>query len=195
MSRDEVVFDLETRRDFRSGGNRVGIGELGVSVLGAYSYKAGEFFSFREENLGEFERMLAEIGRVIGYNIKRFDYRVLQPHMRLLKLSLLPTLDLMEEPAVVLGYRPRLNDLAKATLGEGKSGSGSLALELYRLGKFAELERYCLDDVRLTKALFEFGAQNGFVRTFAGISGELRKVPVSWKRLEFAAAPQHSLFG
>lgn len=191
---EEIVFDLETRRDFWAQKGR-DMGGLGVSVLGAYSYKTGSFSCFREETLQEFERMLGTSSRTIGFNIKHFDYRVLQPYMRTLKLVNLPTLDLMDEPASVLGYRPRLNDLAKATLGEGKSGSGSMALELFRLGKFEELEKYCLDDVRLTKSLYEYGKENGFIYTFAGLSGELKKIPVSWQTREPWAAPQHSLFG
>lgn len=151
--------------------------------------------SFREERLSEFEEMLRGASRVIGYNIKHFDYRVLQSYMPALKLNALPTLDLMEEPASVLGYRPRLNDLAKATLKEGKSGSGRHAPEWYALGKFDELEKYCLDDVRLTKALYEYGVENGFIYTFAGISGELQKIPISWQKAKREAAPQSSLFG
>lgn len=192
---DEIVFDLETCRDFARGGDGDVFRNLGVSVVGAFSYKEDAFLTFLENELFEFERRLAEAERVIGYNIRRFDYRVLQPHMKALKLQNLTTLDLMEEPALALGYRPRLDDLARATLGEGKSGDGRKAIEWYEAGKFEELKKYCLDDVRLTRDLLEFGMRNGCVYTFANLAGELKKIPVGWKKLESVPVPQNSLFG
>jgi len=58
--------------------------------------------------------------------------------------------------------RPEIHDgtftldaLCEATLGERKTGSGERAPKLYRDGRYDELLEYNLQDVRLTKHLFE----------------------------------------
>ena len=190
----EIVFDVETQKSFAEIGSRNNFGELGVSVLGAYLYSSGSYEAFREHELPKFEELLRGARRVIGFNIKHFDYPVIQPHMPSLAVAKLPTLDLMEEVARELGFRPKLNDLAKATLGVAKSGHGLEALRLYKEGRLEELTRYCLDDVRITKDLYEFGAKNGYLMVEMGTTRTAQKFPVSWKKLEPELQTQYSLF-
>ncbi len=82
---------------------------------------------------------LKKLDLVVGFNIKRFDYRVLQPYTKV-KLAEVPTLDILEEVHTLLGHRLSLNHLAEKTLGEKKTGDGLLALELYAAGKWEELD-------------------------------------------------------
>jgi hypothetical protein len=49
-----------------------------------------------------------------------------------------------------------LKDIAGATLNHTKSGDGAMAPILFREGKLAELYGYNLQDVRVTKELFQF---------------------------------------
>ena len=93
----------------------------------------------------------------MGFNIKRFDYRVLQPYTKV-RLAEVPTLDMLEEVYTSLGTRLSLNHLAEKTLGEKKSGDGLLALELFAEGRWEELDSYCRQDVALTHRLFQYGA-------------------------------------
>ena len=51
------------------------------------------------------------------------------------------------------GYN--LDALALANLGKAKTGHGALAPALWQQGKYHEVIRYCLNDVMLTKALFD----------------------------------------
>lgn len=50
------------------------------------------------------------------------------------------------------GYR--LDDLAWLNLNTGKTGNGALAPELYQKGQWGKLIDYCLQDVNLTRMLF-----------------------------------------
>jgi len=134
---------------------------------------------FREADLPHLGRRLRELELVVGFNLKRFDYRVLQPYLDL-PLDTLPTLDLLEEVQRILGHRLSLGHLAEATLGEGKSGDGLLALELYKNGRWEELESYCRRDVLLTKRLFEFGARQGYL-LYHHRRGGLVRLPVAWE--------------
>lgn len=190
---DELVFDVETKEQFSNVGRNSD--QLGVSVLGIYSYRTGRYDCFEEHELGRFFEMAQNAGRIIGYNIKHFDYAVLQPYSPGMRLRALPTLDLMEEATKVLGFRPRLNDLAKATLGVSKSGSGLEAIRWFREGKMEQLQSYCIDDVKLTKELYEYGKRYGFLKIERGIARQIEQFPVYWKDLERKDERQVSLFG
>src|SRR3989344_3637350 len=191
---DELIFDLETQKAFSDLDDRRNTAGLGVSVLGCYSYATGEFRIFLESELSQFEELLAGARRVIGYNIRHFDYQVLQPYMRSLNLSNLPTLDLILEPATHLNFRPKLDDLAKATLGMSKSGHGLEAIRWFREGNLGRLKEYCLDDVKLTKGLYEHGRDKGEILIEPRYGGGLRKVPVNWQEPQPMAISQKSLF-
>jgi len=56
-----------------------------------------------------------------------------------------------------------LDALCRATFGERKCGSGANAPNLYRRKKYDELLEYNLQDVRLTKRLFEFITKQKYV--------------------------------
>jgi hypothetical protein len=56
-----------------------------------------------------------------------------------------------------------LDALCRHTLGCGKSGHGAEAPLLYQAGKFGELLEYNLQDVRITRKLYEFILDYGFV--------------------------------
>jgi hypothetical protein len=56
-----------------------------------------------------------------------------------------------------------LDGLGEGTIGKRKTGHGAHAPELFRDGKFDELFAYNLNDVRLTRQLFEFIRKYRFV--------------------------------
>ena len=155
MKFNEIVFDVETKKAFSDVGGRTNPERLGVSVVGAYFYKDDSFHSFAENELKYFFEEMASAERIIGFNINNFDLPVLQPYASF-DLKSLPALDLLEDLAKTLGYRVSLNSLSQATLGAGKSGDGLNAIKLYREGKTDELKSYCLQDVKLTRDLYEF---------------------------------------
>jgi DEAD/DEAH box helicase domain-containing protein len=134
---------------------------------------------FREEQVEGLCRRLEELDLVVGFNVKRFDYQVLQPYTRV-PMADLPTLDILEELHRLLGFRLSLGHLAEKTLGSAKTGDGLLALELYKAGRWEELESYCRHDVILTHRLFEFGVREGYL-IYEHRQGALVRVPVDWR--------------
>src|SRR3989338_7160229 len=152
---NKIVLDLETQKSFEEVG---GFGKnhlLKVSVVGVYSYTLNKYLCFAEDQMYKLGEMLAEADQIIGFNIKNFDFQVLQPYMNF-NLSEIPYLDILEEVEKIIGHRIKLDNLAKMTLGAGKSGDGLQALKYYRLGQMEELKKYCLDDVRITKELYDY---------------------------------------
>ena len=97
----------------------------------------------------------------------------------------LPTLDLLFEAQKGLGRRISLDALAQATLGASKLGSGLDALEYYRAGDWERLERYCLEDVKLTRDLYEYARKYGQLFFQKGP----RRAPVPMSFAEHPLAP------
>ena len=90
-----VVLDLETKKSFREVERRKPE-DLGVSVVGTYSYASDEFRAFREEQFDQLFRLLESASLIIGFNITEFDLPVLRPYyvgdlMKIPRLDLLTT--------------------------------------------------------------------------------------------------------
>jgi DEAD/DEAH box helicase domain-containing protein len=158
---------------------------MGVSLAVLGESNPPRMETYREADLEDLGRRLQELDLVVGFNVKRFDYRVLQPYTKV-DLAALPTLDILEEIHKNLGHRLSLGHLAEKTLGEAKTGDGLLALELYAAGQWEELESYCRQDVLLTKRLFTFGVENGYL-LYQHRKGALVRVPVDWREERFFA--------
>ena len=56
-----------------------------------------------------------------------------------------------------------LNVLAKTNLGIGKTGYSLEAPRLYHNGQIEELKNYCLNDVKITKELYELVLRQGYL--------------------------------
>lgn len=179
----ELVLDLETRRSFDEVGGADNKARLGVSVVCCYDYGADRYFCLREGGLGELKPLLTGAERVVGFNLREFDYPVLAAEVGGWVHDL-PTLDLMVEAQKALGHRVALDSLARATLGSGKLGSGLDALEYYRQGDWERLERYCLEDVRLTRDLYEYAKREGMLYFMKG--QRRAPVPLSFTKRPFA---------
>jgi DEAD/DEAH box helicase domain-containing protein len=186
MPQGQIVLDLETKRTFNEAGGR-NPADLGITVVGIYFYGTDEYRAFEETDLPELEQVLSETSRVIGFNIRRFDFPVLKPYLKRIDLSKLEILDILEELEKRLGHRVSLQSVAQATLNRGKSGTGLEAIEFYRRGEMEKLKKYCLDDVRLTREVYEFGKKFGHIY-YQSKDGTTRlKVEVQWKDPEPAA--------
>ncbi|WP_449244704.1 DEAD/DEAH box helicase [Desulfobacca acetoxidans] len=173
-----AVLDIETQLSAEEvgGWSRCSRMRLSVAVLADLSQERYEIFY--EPQVDNLCRRLQEAELVVGFNLKRFDYRVLQPYTDI-DLFGLPTLDIFEEMQTLLGHRLSLGHLAEKTLGAAKSGDGLLALKLFKEGRLEELVAYCRRDVELTARLFEFGAHRGYL-LYQHRQGALVQAPVNW---------------
>ncbi|MEK7560684.1 MAG: WYL domain-containing protein [Patescibacteria group bacterium] len=177
---DTLVIDVETKKSFAEVGGEAFKRDLGVSVAGVYSYRDDAFFALEEHEMGTLEERLKETDEVIGFNIKHFDIPVLEPYFSGGFPERIAVRDLFEDAVRFLGHRVGLNALAKATLGVEKSGHGLEALAWYKEGKIDQIKKYCLDDVRLTRDLYEHGKAKGFVLFQSFIDGRTHSIPVPW---------------
>jgi len=173
----EIVLDIETKNIFERG-NRDAT-KLKISFVGIYDYLTGQYEGFFEQDLPKLWQILENCDRIIGYNTKGFDIPVMNAYYAgdLLKI---PQLDMMEEVVKHLGFRLKLDDLAQATLGVGKSGTGLDAVRFWQEGKLEELKKYCLQDVAVTRQLYEHGRMHGSVHYVDRFKGEKIAIPVNF---------------
>ena len=182
----KLVLDLETKRSFTEVGGSHNKHLLGISVVGVYHYDEDKFVAYREENFTELAKALRESELVIGFNLIGFDWPVLAAELGEW-VKELPTLDLMFEAQKALGHRISLDSLAQATLGTNKIGSGLDALYYYAEGDWEKLERYCLEDVKITSDLYEYAKANQVLYYQKG----KRRAPVP---MSFATNPFTEIF-
>lgn len=190
-----IVLDLETKRTFEEAGSRENFAGLGVSVVGVYSYRHNEYQAYWEADFPKLAAVLAEQPLVIGFNQRRFDMPVLQPYFKNFDLQRLPMVDILEDLTRALGHRVKLDSVAAATLGTHKSGHGLDAIRYWNTGQLDKLKQYCLDDVRITREVFEFGAKHGEVFFYDRAGLKKLGVKVEWKlKPEEKGEKQFSLF-
>lgn len=179
-SRNIVIFDIETQKTFQDVGGRPNMHKLMVSAAVAYRSANDQYVHYTERNVFQLITLLQSADLVVGFNILGFDYPVLQPYAGGIQLRHLPTLDLMDSIYQGIGFRIGLNALAQATLGIKKSADGIQAVEWYRQGRMDEILKYCEQDVRVTKELFDFGHRQGYIYYENPNSHELIKHGVNW---------------
>ena len=167
MENDIIVYDIETQESFQQVGSR-DPKKLHVSVMGMYSYNEMKYYSFTEAQLPSFFRRLELCAFVVGFNNKGFDDQVISAYFP--EMAKVASFDILEEVQRALGFRLKLDNLAQATLGTEKSGDGLQAIRLFAEGKMEELTSYCLDDVKITQQIYEFGKNNGTLK-YADLAG------------------------
>jgi DEAD/DEAH box helicase domain-containing protein len=175
-----LFLDLETQKTARDVGGWQNIHLMQVSVVVVYDSLEGEFLVYREDDLDNLFAHLEKGDLIVGFNIKRFDYTVLNAYTNQ-DLKRLPTFDILEDVFRRLGFRLSLDHLATETLNRPKMADGLQAVEWFRQGAFDELTEYCRQDVEITRDLFQYGLDHGHL-VFRK-KGEDRRVQlrVDWK--------------
>lgn len=157
-----LVVDVETQKLVQEVGGWDHIDQLGISVACAYDSKTDSFIPYRENELQKlFELCYDRL--IIGYNIRGFDLPVMASYG--LKTRDLDVFDIMYDLEALTRQRfLKLEAVARGTLNAGKSADGLQAVEWYKAGEIDKIIEYCMQDVKVTRDVFQFGRQNGFVK-------------------------------
>lgn len=153
-----VFFDLETQKlaDEVGGWKNSHLMQLSVGVV--FDSRKDRFFAYDEDQVETLLNHLEMADLVVGFNVKRFDYRVLSAYTNS-QLKSLPTFDILEDLHRRLGFRIGLDHLARETLNHRKTAHGLQAVEWFRRGEMEKLTEYCRNDVAITKGLFYHGLE------------------------------------
>jgi DEAD/DEAH box helicase domain-containing protein len=177
---DTLLFDLETRRSAAEVGGWHNSHRMGLAVAVVCHLEDGRLEAFGEARVAELVAALAAARLVVGFNVTRFDYRVLAGYTGVDYGRRLPTLDLLEDLRRRLGFRIGLGHLAAATLGVGKSADGLQSLAWVRDGRLDLVEDYCRRDVEVLRDLYLHGRREGWVCYLDRRRDERLRVRVDW---------------
>jgi len=180
MSEDKpvVVFDLETQNSFDDVGGYRNTRALKMSIGVTWNSADQAFHRYGEKDIPALIEELKSASLVVGFNVLSFDYEVLAAYTDE-PLRSLPTTDMLDHIYRKLGFRVKLDILARATLNIQKSGDGLDAIRWWRAGQIEPLYAYCEKDVEVTRRLYEFGKQHRYVQ-FYDKRYKLQRVAVSW---------------
>ncbi|KKW39206.1 hypothetical protein A3I46_00530 [Candidatus Kaiserbacteria bacterium RIFCSPLOWO2_02_FULL_54_13] len=157
-----ITFDIESISDSFVRGH-IDVNEQELTVVAIHDSDTDDYSSYLRDELHKLWPILERADMLIGFNSDTFDIPLLNRYYPG-DLSHMRSLDLLAEVQKVLGRRIRLESLAQATLGRGKSGDGMKASEWWKEGKKKEVADYCIEDVRLTRELYDYALTHGILK-------------------------------
>lgn len=157
----KIVFDIETKNTFQDAGSS-NPEKLDLSIVCIYDYERDVYESFLETELQKLWPTIEKADMLIGFNSDHFDIPLLNKYYPG-KLSIIKSLDILEEVRKSLGRRVSLGQIAEATLGYGKGGNGLKAIQWWKEGDIESLRTYCIEDVKITREIYDYAKKHGQV--------------------------------
>ena len=186
-----IVFDLETQNIFSEVGSSDPT-DLDISVASAYDSETDTYTTVTFEDIQKLWPIIEKADALVGYNSNHFDIPLLNKYYPG-DLTQIKSIDLLEDIKNALGRRIRLDSVAQATIGAKKSADGLQAVRWWREGKIKEIMKYCEQDVKVTKQVFEYARKNGHIKFKDGARNrELKLNTAHWEELDDEAAMTHS---
>lgn len=137
--------------------------DLDISVVCIHDSDTNDFSSFIETDLTKLWPILEQSDAIVTWNGDHFDIPLLNKYYHG-DLTRIKSIDLMREVQLVLGRRLKLDTVGEATLGRNKSGHGLEAIEWWKNGEIEKIIKYCIEDVRLTRDLYDYAMSNGHLK-------------------------------
>src|SRR5690349_3800428 len=154
----KITFDVETKNLFQDVGSN-DPSALDISVVCIHDSSTDEYLSFLEADFPKLWPIIEQADMLITFNGDHFDIPLLNKYYSG-DLTKIKSLDLMAEVRNSLGRRIKLDTLAEATLGRNKSGHGLEAITWWQNGEIDKIIKYCIEDVKITKELYEYALAN-----------------------------------
>ncbi len=170
----KITFDIETTNFFTDTGSN-DPASLTLACVCIHDSETDTYSSYFEEDLPKLWPILEKADLLIGYNSDHFDIPILSKYYSG-DLKRIKSIDLMKEIKKSLGRRIGLDAVAGATLGVKKSANGMLSVAWWNKGEKQRVVEYCLEDVRITKELYDYMREYGKVKYPDGKM--LRELPI-----------------
>lgn len=179
----KIVFDIETRNSFEEAGTSKAEG-LDISVVCIHDSETNEYTSYLQEDLPKLWPILESADMLIGYNSDHFDIPLLNKYYAG-DLTEIKSLDILKEIQKSIGHRVKLDDVAAATLGVGKSAHGLQAITWWKAGEIQKIIDYCIQDVKVTKEVYDYAMEHQMLKySKGGVVTEMSIDTTSWEKKE-----------
>jgi DEAD/DEAH box helicase domain-containing protein len=186
-----IIFDLETQNIFQDVGSSDPTA-LDISVATLYDSETEKYTTVTVDEIDTLWPIIEKADALVGYNSNHFDIPLLNKYYPG-DLTEIKSIDLLEDIKNSLGRRLRLDSVAQATIGAKKSADGLQAVRWWREGNIKDIKKYCEQDVKVTKEIFEYARKNGHVKFKDG--HRKKEIPLDtshWEEKEDSAIT-HSL--
>jgi len=190
-----VVFDIETQNIFQEVGSS-DPADLDISVISLYDSKTDSLHSFMIDEFSKMWPFFEGTDAIIGYNSNDFDIPLLNKYYAG-DLNQIKSIDLLVDIRASLGRRPKLDDIAAATLGKNKIAHGLQAVEWWKTGEIDKIKKYCEEDVMITKQVYDHAMEKGHLKLKDKFSNTIIEIPIDtsdWKADESSGTITKSLF-
>ncbi len=157
-----ITFDIESISPSSVRGS-IDVNEQELTVVAIHDSLSDSYSYYFKEDLPKLWPIIERADQLVGFNSNTFDIPLLNRYYPG-DLSRIRSLDLLAEVQQALGRRIRLQALAEATLGRGKKGDGVKAVDWWREGKREQVAEYCVEDVRLTRELYDYALAHGVLK-------------------------------
>lgn len=176
----KIVFDIETRNVFADvGKNDPSL--LDISLVCIHDSETDEYSSYLQEDLPKLWPILERADMLIGFNSDHFDIPLLNKYYPG-DLTRIKSLDILKEIQKAYGRRMKLDQLAEGTLGKKKSGHGLEAIQWWKAGDIERIRKYCIDDVKITKEIYDYArANNKLTFKEGGKNNEIKLDTSNWE--------------
>lgn len=188
-----IIFDLETQNIFSDVGSSDPT-DLDISVATVYESDTDTYTTVAIDELENIWPIIERADALVGYNSNHFDIPLLNKYYPG-DLTMIKSIDLLEDIKLSLGRRLRLDSVAHATIGAKKSADGLQAVRWWREGNIAAIKKYCEQDVKVTKKVFDYARAHGHVKFKDG--SRKKEIPLDtthWENREDAAMTHSLLF-
>ncbi|MCL5782268.1 MAG: ribonuclease H-like domain-containing protein [Patescibacteria group bacterium] len=176
----KITFDLETKNIFQDVGSN-DPASLDMSVVCIHDSDTDQYTAYTEEQLKDLWPIMESADIIVSWNGDHFDIPILDKYYPG-DLSKVKSVDLMKEVQRVLGRRLKLDTVAEATLGVHKSGNGIDAINWWNSGEIDKIIKYCIDDVRITKEIYDYAMANSHLKYRD--NGAIKEIPLDTSQWE-----------
>lgn len=177
----KIVFDIETKNFFSDvGKNDPSL--LDIALVAIHDSETNSYSSYLEEDLVKLWPVIERADMLIGFNSDHFDIPLLDKYYPG-DLTRIKSLDILKEIKNSYGRRMRLDQLAEGTLGANKTGGGADAINWWNAGDVEKVRAYCINDVKLTKDLYEYAITNSkLIFKEGGVLNEIKLDVSDWEK-------------
>jgi DEAD/DEAH box helicase domain-containing protein len=185
-----ITFDIETKNFFADVGSN-DPAALDISVVCIHDSKDDSYKSFLEADFPKLWPILEQADILVTWNGDHFDIPLLNKYYPG-DLTKIKSIDLMNEVRDSIGRRLKLDTVAEATLGINKSGNGFDAVNWWTTGEIDKIIKYCIDDVKITKDIYEYAMKHGKLKyKDLGVGGQIREIKLN--TAEWEKAPENAM--
>ena len=175
-TQDTVYLDLETRRTAAEAGGWDKLEQLGVSIAVTITSDGPRVFT--EDKIPKLAGVLAHAERIVGYNLRNFDLKVLEGYAGF-SIGKARTVDLMDAVERAAGHRVSLQTLASATLGICLSRDSLDMVKCWKEGRMLDVIEGCSNDVFAIQALHEYAMKHGELFYFAHEDQQRERIAIN----------------